>query len=279
VINISKNIEKTPEMEKYEKETGKKAIWRSILTESYKRWLKGEKIYEQDKERITFLASEEDKRSWYEFMKKKEFTTFSKLIREAIAYYIESDIANLSNKTISDLSHDLKEPLTAIKGFTHLLIENYKDKLDWEILTKIKSVYDQSLILERIINDALVRGNKEEIDILIVDDDESTNKVLTDLFTFKGYSVKAVASGDDAFRVLQNTTPRILLLDIILSKMSGYEICKRIKSEEKFKDLLIFYITAVPRSEVEGKIDETGADGFFLKPFDYLEFDHLSDYF
>ena len=279
MIDISNNLEKTPEMEKYEKETGKKAIWRSILTESYKRWLKGEKIYEQDKERITFLASEEDKRSWYEFMKKKEFTTFSKLIREAIAYYIESDIANLSNKTISDLSHDLKEPLTAIKGFTHLLIENYKDKLDWEILTKIKSVYDQSLILERIINDALVRGNKEEIDILIVDDDESTNKVLTDLFTFKGYSVKAVASGDDAFRVLQNTTPRILLLDIILSKMSGYEICKRIKSEEKFKDLLIFYITAVPRSEVEGKIDETGADGFFLKPFDYLEFDHLSDYF
>ena len=61
--------------------------------------------------------------------------------------------------------------------------------------------------------------------------------------------------------------------------MSGYEICKRIKSEEKFKDLLIFYITAVPRNEVEGKIDETGADGFFLKPFDYLEFDHLSDYF
>ena len=279
MINISNNIEKTPEMEKYEEETGKKAIWRGILTESYKRWLKGEKIYEQDKERITFLASEEDKRGWYEFMKKKKFTTFSKLIREAIAYYIDSDIAILSNKTISDLSHDLKEPLTAIKGFTHLIIENYKDKLDWEILTKIKSVYDQSLILERIINDALVRGNKEEIDILIVDDDESTNKVLTDLFTFKGYSVKAVASGDDAFRVLQNTTPRILLLDIILSKMSGYEICKRIKSEEKFKDLLIFYITAVPRSEVEGKIDETGADGFFLKPFDYLEFDHLSDYF
>ena len=279
MIDISNNLEKTPEMEKYERETGKKAIWRNILTESYKRWLKGEKIYEQDKERITFLASEEDKRSWYEFMKKKEFTTFSKLIREAIAYYIESDIANLSNKTISDLSHDLKEPLTAIKGFTHLIIENYKDKLDWEILTKINSVYDQSLILERIINDALVRGTKEEIDILIVDDDESTNKVLTDLFTFKGYSVKAVASGDDAFRVLQNTTPKILLLDIILSKMSGYEICKRIKSEDKFKNLLIFYITAVPRSEVEGKIDETGADGFFLKPFDYLEFDHLSDYF
>ncbi len=71
-------------MEKYENETGKKAIWRGILTESYKKWLKGDKIYEQDKERITFLASEEDKRTWYEFMKKKKFTTFSKLIREAI---------------------------------------------------------------------------------------------------------------------------------------------------------------------------------------------------
>ncbi|KKK59358.1 hypothetical protein LCGC14_3035200, partial [marine sediment metagenome] len=44
MINISNNIEKTPEMEKYEEETGKKAIWRGILTESYKRWLKGEKV-------------------------------------------------------------------------------------------------------------------------------------------------------------------------------------------------------------------------------------------
>ena len=265
-------------MEKYENETGKKAIWRGILTESYKKWLKGDKIYEQDKERITFLASEEDKRSWHEFMKKKKFTTFSKLIREAIAYYIDSEIINFSNKTISNLSHDLKEPLTAIKGFTHLIIENYKDKLDWEVLTKIKSVYDQSLILERVINDALVRDPKGVIDILIVDDDESTNKVLIDLFAFKEYSVKAVTSGNEAFRVMQTTTPKIILLDIILSKMSGYEICKRIKSEERFKNILIFYITAVPRSEVEGKIEETGADGFFLKPFEYSEFDRLGDY-
>ena len=69
--NISEKITKTKEMKQYEEETGKKAIWRDMITEGFKKWKKGEKIYDKDKERITFYLSPEIKEKWQIFAKKK----------------------------------------------------------------------------------------------------------------------------------------------------------------------------------------------------------------
>lgn len=231
----------------------------------------------QEKERITILVSEDRKNRWLEFSKNMNFSTLSKLIRESVETYIGSNLKPSPSTTISKLSHDLKQPLTAIKGFSHLLIENYKDKLDWSTLSKIKEVYDQSLNLEGIIANALDEYQEEstEFDILLVDDDSSTNKVLLDFFQLKGYNCKDVLSGLGTFKILEMHRPRLILLDILLPDMSGYEICKKIKSNKNFKDIPIFYITAIPESEVKVMIDETMADGYFLKPFNFPEFEKL----
>ena len=265
-------------MKKYEEETGKNAVWKDSVTEGFKKWLRGERIYEKNKERITFLVSEGTRNEWQKFMEKQNFSTFSKLIRKAITYYIETSENQLSVQTISNLSHKLKEPLTTIKGYTHLLIENYKDKLGWEVLSKIKDVYDQSLLLENIINGVLDPNKKEDIDILIVDDDASTNKVLADIFKMKDYSCKTATSASEVFEILIRISPKVILLDIILPESNGYEICKKIKQQERFKDIPIYYITAVPSNEVEGKIIETGAAGYFLKPFNFSEFETLDKF-
>ena len=235
--------------------------------------------YEKDKKRITILVSEETRNRWQEFAdsKKEKFSTISKLIRKAVNSYIGVEKKFISDKAISSLSHRLKEPLTTIKGYSHLIIENYKDKLDWDVLSKIKDVYDQSLILEKIIIEALDTSIREKIDILIVDDDTSTNKVLTDILKMKGYSIKTVTSGFELFEILNRVSPKIILLDIILPENNGFEICKKIKQLERFKDILIYYITAIPRNEVEEMMDETGANGYFLKPFNFSEFDLLDD--
>ncbi|MHA2132192.1 MAG: hypothetical protein ACW99L_19645, partial [Promethearchaeota archaeon] len=66
-MKISNNIKKTEEIKTYEEETGKKAIWKNSVTEGFKKRVKGEKIYEADKERITFLVSEGTKNKWQEF--------------------------------------------------------------------------------------------------------------------------------------------------------------------------------------------------------------------
>ena len=174
----------------------------------------------------------------------------------------------------------MKGPLTAIKGFSHLLIENYKDQLDWDVLTKIKEVFDQSLNLEEIIKNALdnYKSEKIEYDILIVDDDFSTNKVLIDFFQLKGYSCKDVISGAQTLEELETYKPKIILLDILLPDVNGYEICKKIKSDDRHKDVIIFLITAVPANEVKAKLKESMADGYFLKPFNFLEFEQLFEY-
>jgi len=65
------------------------------------------------------------------------------------------------------------------------------------------------------------------------------------------------------------------LLDIILPDINGYEICKKIKSNEKLRRVPLYYITAVPESEIYEKMSDSGANGFFLKPFDMAEFNNL----
>ncbi len=231
----------------------------------------------QEKERITILVSEDIKNRWLEFSENKKFSTLSKLIRKSVESYIDSSLRPSPTITISKLSHDLKEPLTAIKGFSHLLIENYKDKLEWSILSKIKEVYDQSLNLEGIIANALDEYQEEstEYDILLVDDDLSTNKVLVDFFQIKGHTCKDVVSGAGTFRALEVNHPKLIFLDILLPDISGYDICKKIKSDKKYKDIPVYYITAVPENEVKAMMNETMADGYFLKPFNFPDFEKL----
>ncbi|MFX1532443.1 MAG: PleD family two-component system response regulator, partial [Promethearchaeota archaeon] len=106
----------------------------------------------------------------------------------------------------------------------------------------------------------------------------ATITVLTNFFEIRGYSCKGISSGVKGLEELSNSIPRIVLLDIILPDINGYEICKKIKSDERLKEIPIFYITAMPESEVSGKLNETGADGYLLKPFKFPKFNILFNY-
>ena len=108
--------------------------------------------------------------------------------------------------------------------------------------------------------------------ILIIDDDALTIMVLTDFFELKGYTCKGIKNGTQALEHLRRIKPKIILLDILLPDINGYEICKKIKSDESYNDILIFYISAVPENEIKLRMKETMADGYFLKPFNFPEF-------
>jgi len=267
-------------MEEYEKETGKKAIWRDRITESFKKWQKGEKIYEKNKERVMILVSDEIKKKWQYFIKENEIPTLSKLIRKAVNFFIEFTEESRSLKSASQISHELKEALTIIKGYSHILFENYKDKLDWDIILKLKTIYDQSIILENKIINNLEKPSAKDLkyDILIIEDDPLTIDLLFDFFQSKGFSCKHTTSASEALEEMQRGIPKLILLDIILPDINGYEICKKIKSNPNFKKIPIYYITALPGSEVIDKIEETGADGYFLKPFTFSQFEALFEF-
>ena len=64
-------------------------------------------------------------------------------------------------------------------------------------------------------------------------------------------------------------------MSIILNDIMGYELCKKIKSKMLFGDIPIYYITVISEAEVSKKIEETKADGYFLKPFNFSNFESI----
>lgn len=273
----------------YEEETKKHAIWRGTVTEAFKTWLRGGKIYDRFKERISLYVLEETKLEWQEFINahKDEHTTISHLIRESVDYFINqksnllSDNLNkLDHQALTNVSHALKEPLTTIKGFSQLLLENYRDDLDEGVLGTIQNIFDQSILLENKIINILdnIKTESSQYDILLIEDDLATIRLLTSFFESKGYVCKGAVSGTKGMEELSNNTPKLVLLDIILPDFDGYEICKKIKSNNKTRNIPVYLLTAIPGSEVEKKFPETMADGVILKPFDFSDFEVIFPY-
>ncbi|MFW9941380.1 MAG: response regulator [Candidatus Thorarchaeota archaeon] len=272
-------------MKRYEKETNRYAVWRGVITEGFKKWQKGEKIYQRDKERISLYVSEDTKLKWLDYTKNDGNLTISKLIREAVDTFIESqeqfkgtNLGRLNPETISNISHSLKEPLTSIKGYSQLLLENYREKLNEHVLDTVKNIFEQSILLEKKIINILDNIKVEpEYDVLLIEDDLATIRLIKSYFESKGFKCKGVVSGSKGLEELGNAIPKLILLDIILPDLSGYDICKTIKSDKEYKNIPVYFLTAIAGSEVQKNLEETKADGYILKPFNFADFEVIFD--
>jgi CheY-like chemotaxis protein len=290
IKNLDLKSEKVKElMKQYEEDTTKYAIWRGAVTTGFINWLRGEKIYDREKERISLYVSDKTKEDWSDFIKthKDKYNTISKLIRESVNYFIKKksslvndDLNKLDNKTLTNISHALKEPLTSIKGFSQLLIENYKEEMEEDVFNTIKNIFNQSLLLEKKIINILdnIETETTQYDILLIEDDLATIRLLTSYFESKGYTCKGVVSGTKGLDEIKNNPPKLVLLDIILPDYSGYDICKQIKSNKDLRNLAVYLLTAIPGSEVEKNLEESNADGYILKPFDFSDFEVIFQY-
>ena len=291
IENLDLDDDKTKEyMEQYQLETNKNPIWRNVVTEAFKKWLKGDPIYDRAKERISLYVEDSTKEEWQDFIDshKDSYRTISKLIRDSVNFFIKQkssflpdDLLKVDNKTLTNISHALKEPLTSIKGFSQLLLENYKDELDEDVLETIQNIFEQSNLLENKIVNILdnIQTDSSQYDILLIEDDLATIRLLTSYFESKDITCKGVVSGTKGLEELANKLPKVVLLDIILPDYSGYEICKKIKSNQKLKIIPVFLLTAIPGSEVQKHMEEVKADGYILKPFDFSDFEILFKYF
>jgi len=272
-------------MKQYQEETTKYAIWRGAITEGFLKWLKGEKVYTRAKERISLYVAEDVKDDWQGFINtnKKSFPTFSELIRRSVNSFIDdssrfsSELSKLHPTTISNISHALKEPLTSIKGYSQLLLESdeYRGKLSDHVEETIKNIFDQSNLLENIIKNFLdnIKPDTTPYDILLIEDDLPTIRLITSYFDNKKYVCKGVVSGAKGLAELRRTTPKVILLDIILPDISGYDICHTIKTDKAFKKIPVFFLTAISASEVKKHLQKSLADGYILKPFNFSDFD------
>jgi len=287
VITISDNINRTEEMEKYEEETGRQAIWLGELTKGFIRWKEGEKNYYGDKKRISVYISRETEKKWQDFTDNVESKTLSKLIRVSVNEYIKEKSNEISNFNLNleyrlnpNAMYYLKQKLTIIKGFLQLILEKYKLNLDEEIVSIVENVLDHTQQLENKFISKKDKPNAGtlQVDVLLIEDDLPTVDLLTNYFLNKGYSCRGVHTGATGLEEMILNTPKLILLDIILPDVSGFDICKQIKQNKKYKDIPVIFLTAIPGFKVQEKMEETQADGYILKPFDLVDFEFLFKY-
>ena len=107
--------------------------------------------------------------------------------------------------------------------------------------------------------------------ILVVDDALDTVKLLTDRLDFEGYAVVSAISGMEAMKKIGDEHPDLVLLDVTMPEMSGYEVCRRIRDNADTRLLPVIMVTGVDHNKERVKGIEAGADDFLPKPINQAE--------
>jgi serine phosphatase RsbU (regulator of sigma subunit) len=107
--------------------------------------------------------------------------------------------------------------------------------------------------------------------ILVVDDTPANLRLLSQMLSERGYGVRAVTSGSRALESVLVTQPNLILLDIRMPEMNGYEVCERLKQDRRTKDIPIIFISAL--NEIEDKVRgfNVGGVDYITKPFHFEE--------
>lgn len=103
--------------------------------------------------------------------------------------------------------------------------------------------------------------------ILIVEDEESLLKLESILLTSKGYEVQGVADGKAALEAVVSMKPDLVLLDIMLPEIDGFEVCRRIKADAATQHIPVIMLTAKKSREDMARGEQVGADWYITKPF------------
>lgn len=108
---------------------------------------------------------------------------------------------------------------------------------------------------------------RESSNILIVDDNPNNLQVLASILTTTGFKVRPALSGELALRAMETLVPDLILLDIRMPGMDGYETCRQLKAREATQNIPVFFISAL--HEVEDKLHafRVGAVDYITKPF------------
>jgi PAS domain S-box-containing protein len=104
-------------------------------------------------------------------------------------------------------------------------------------------------------------------DILVVEDTATTLNVLMDVLSDAGYKVRPASDGKSALRSVQDKLPALIILDIMMPDMDGYEVCRILKAEEQTSSIPIIFISALGDEDKKLKGFQVGGVDYITKPF------------
>jgi len=107
--------------------------------------------------------------------------------------------------------------------------------------------------------------------ILIVDDEPNIVTALEFLLEKRGYAVEVAANGEEALAQVEAFKPDLVLLDVMMPKVSGYDVCQRMRAEPRWQGMKIIMLSAKGREVEVSKGMSLGADLYVTKPFSSVE--------
>ena len=107
---------------------------------------------------------------------------------------------------------------------------------------------------------------KKTVDVVIVEDNEQNRLLLRDLIEINGFSSLCFKTGEDAVDYFKNNIAKVILLDIFLPKMDGFQVLSYIRADNQLKHTKVAAVTALAVEEQINKIKKVGFDAYFVKP-------------
>lgn len=111
--------------------------------------------------------------------------------------------------------------------------------------------------------------------ILIVDDSENIRSVLQLNFEYLGYQVMSARDGEEALSLIEQAAPDVVVLDVMMPRQNGFQVCRRIKADPRFTDIPVIFLTAKGQKEDRYWGKDCGADEYLIKPFSAAELERI----
>lgn len=110
-------------------------------------------------------------------------------------------------------------------------------------------------------------------DVLIVDDTPANLKLLSGMLAQRGYKARPVPNGTLALQAVRSKAPDLILLDINMPGLNGYEVCRQLKADEKLREIPVIFLSALGETEDKLRAFAAGGVDYISKPFQFEEVD------
>ncbi|MGZ4241433.1 MAG: response regulator transcription factor [Actinomycetota bacterium] len=115
------------------------------------------------------------------------------------------------------------------------------------------------------------RGRLALAKVLVVDDDRVIQQLLEVNLELEGYDVKRASNGDEALKLVRTFAPDVVLLDVMMPKLDGREVCRRIKGDDTTAHIPVIFLSARAQDMDVNSGLELGASAYITKPFDPVD--------
>jgi two-component system sensor histidine kinase/response regulator len=201
----------------------------------------------------------------------------------------ESAPRDVRTSVSPQLLHDLRSPLNHIIGYSEMLTEEVDAQRREGFATDVEKIraagHRMLVIIEENFTsaheaapvlheteslmppDIVAQTAAETGHLLVVDDDPANREVLCRRLKRQGHDVQTASSGLDALRILGEADFDLVLLDIMMPEMDGYEVLGRIKSDRRLENIPVIMISALNEMQSVVRCIEAGAEDYLTKPF------------